>query len=186
MTDELLLAGSTGLIAILGIIIGAALSQFNSYLEHKRTIEREFLQGQERERAVFHGAYALCNFINEKLNEWDSSKNVFALERLSVVQPYLGTLIDRSPRDSDRLMVSLFDLGIRLESLLFAAGFAAGSVEDLSSAELETVQRYSDDLARAAELVQILVTGELPMVDLEEFDVAESAEEAPNPEGEKE
>jgi len=84
---------------------------------------------------------------------------------LAVAGPYLAKLIDRSPRDSERLMVSLVDLGLRLEALMFLAGLTVGG-EDYSVSEIEN---GIAELAAAVEVVQLILDGELPMMDEEEL-----------------
>ena len=181
MSTELLIAIVAGVFSIVGAAIGAGFTVLGSYLEHRRVEKKELQSAADRERAVFHGAFAVCNFIAAKLNEWDRNKNVPALARLSVAQPYLAKLIDRSPPDSERLMVSLVDLGLRLEALMFSTGVAVGG-ENFNLSELE---REIEELGTAVEVVQIILTGELPMMDDEElasfpgFEEIQDEEEAP-------
>ena len=170
MDSSVLIAIITGAFTVGGIVVGATLSQVNSYYVHKRELEGARLAAKEVERAVFHGSFALCNFIAGKLNEWDQSRNLHGLTRLVTTGPYLAKLIDRSPADSERLMVSLFDLGLRLEGLLYSAGFAAGSTETPTFSDLGEVEAAVEELAAAVEVVQILLTGELPFMGEDELD----------------
>lgn len=151
-----------------GIVLGAGLTSFVSYLEHRRRRADEIAEAAERETAVLHGAFALCNFIVARLNDWDEDKSSVRLARLTVAQPYLAKLIDRSPHGSDRLMVSLVDLGLHLESLMFVAGYAVGSEVEANGANSEVAAEVVA-LGRAAEFVQILISGELPFMTDEEI-----------------
>jgi len=62
-------------------------------------------------------------------------------------------------------MVSLVDLGLRLEALMFLAGLTVGG-EDYSVSEIEN---GIAELAAAVEVVQLILDGELPMMDEEEL-----------------
>jgi len=160
-----LLAGALG---IGGVVIGAALTHLSSFLQHRRQKADERRDAHERESAVFHGAFALANFIAGKLNDWDETRDVYSLARLTVAQPYLAKLIDRSPPASERLMVSLVDLGLRLEALMFSCGFVVGVNPEPFDNLLE-IEKGVNELAAAVEMVQIILTGELPLLDAEDM-----------------
>ncbi len=170
MSPELLAAVIGGSFALGGIVIGAGLTSLQSYLTYRRQKADELIASQERERAIFHGAFAVCNFLAERLNDWDESRNIYALARAVVAQPYLARLIEKSPQESERLMVSLVDLGIRLDAMLFASGFSIGAEPDRpSDADLTEVVASVEELGRAVEIVQLLLDGELPMMSEEEL-----------------
>ena len=158
----------TSLIATVGILLGAGLTYLGSYIEHRRRTTAERRQEYENEQAVFHGAFALCNFLAGKLNEWDEKSSLQGLARLKIAQPYLAKLIDRSPQNSDRLMVALVDLGLRLESLLAVISQVLNSElhKDVVDSDLALAVQ---ELGSAIEFVQILVSGELPFISDEEL-----------------
>ena len=184
MQPELLIALVGGAFAVGGVVLGALLTYLGSYFEHRRKTKAELEEAHNRELAVLHGAFAVTNFINSVLNEWDQGRNVYSLARLVVAQPYIATLIERSPPDSDRLMVSLIDVGLRLEALMFVSGFAVGSDIEVSPDSLPAIERSVEELSTAVELVEIIVTGELPMMTDEELaqfpSLGEASEERPS------
>ena len=143
MTPETFSAIIAGGFAVAGIIVGASLSFIGSYFEHRRSKADEIEGDIETERAVFHGAFALTNFLNSRLNDWDRSKNILSLKTLSVAQPYIAKLIERSPANSDRLMVSLIGLGLSLEGLLFIVGQKIGNGDDAEILSLSLIKKIS-------------------------------------------
>lgn len=167
--------------ALAGIVTGAGLTWLHSHFEYKRKKEDEQDEKLNREQAVFHGAFAVCNFLAERLNEWDNSRNVYSLARAAVAVPYLARLIENSPQESERLMVSLVDLGLRLDALLFSAGFSiAGGPALPEEADSNEVVAAVEELAGAVEIVQILLDGQLPMMSeegLPQFPTLDEAEE---------
>lgn len=173
MSTEVLVAIVGGAFGLGGIVIGASLTALQSYFAYRRKRADDLLAMQDRERAIFHGAFAICNFLAERLNQWDQTRNVYALARSGVAQPYLANLIERSPQDSERIMVSLIDLGIRLDAMLYAAGFSTGAgTDEPNEADLIELNAAIEELGRALEIVQLLLDGELPMLsdeDLAEF-----------------
>ncbi|WP_417591818.1 hypothetical protein [Parasphingorhabdus sp.] len=180
MPTELLVALIAGGLTLLGIIVGSALTSLNSYLEHQRLERKEREQIVEQERAILNGAFALSNFLKSRLNEWSENRNVFDLARLTVAQPYIAKLTDRAPLNSERLMVSLIDLGLRLEALLFTAGLAIGSEKETSDTSLDDIANCITELDQSIELVDIIVTGELPIMTDEELSSFENFETSSN------
>jgi hypothetical protein len=170
VSEQLQLALVGGLFGVVGTIIGGVLSYFATYFQHKREKEDRLLEGQDAERAVFSGAFAVCGYIAEKLNHWDAHKDVDAFSRLQVVQPYLTTLINRSPPDSERLMVALFDVGIRLEAVLFATGFALGLKPDPDHRDISEIDDAARELSSAVERIEIILGSVLPILDIDEID----------------
>lgn len=169
MTPETLSAIVAGGIAVIGIVVGAGLTYLGSYFEHRRRKADEIDVVIETERAIFHGAFALTNFLNARLNDWDTSNDILSLTPLSVAQPYAAKLIERSPANSDRLMVSLVGLGLSLEALLFVVGQHIGN-DDTNVLSSSLIDRNIEELAQAIETVEIIVTGELPFMTDEELE----------------
>lgn len=170
MTPEILSAIVAGSIAVGGIIAGAGLTYLGSYFEYRRRKADEIVEINETESAVFHGAFALTNFLNPRLNDWDASNSILALAPLSVAQPYLAKLIERSPKSSDRLMVSLIGLGLSLEALLFVVGQKVGFDDDDDGLSQSLIANNISELSQAIETVEIIITGELPFMTEEELD----------------
>lgn len=165
MSPEMLAALIGGSFALVGIVVGAGLTSLQTYLSYRRQKADELVVSQERERAILHGAFAVCNFLAERLNDWDVRRNIYALARAAVAQSFLASLIEKSPQESARLMVSLVDLGIRLDAMLFATGFSIGARPDQpSDAEIAEVLASVEELSRAVEIVQLLLDGELPIM----------------------
>ncbi len=161
-----LIAGAFGLG---GVTAGALLAHLSAFLLHKRQRQDKSEAAADVERAIFHGAFAVCNYIAEKLNAWDTNNNVFGLSKLQLVQPYISSLIDRSPEDSERIMISLVDVGLRLEGLMFAVGFAMEASSLQSEKAIEEVDQAVEELSRAVELTQLLLGSELQIIDIDQF-----------------
>lgn len=71
-------------------------------------------------------------------------------------------------------MISLVDVGLRLDGLMFAVGYAMEAPETSIHAPLAEVEAAVEELSRAVELTQILLGSELQIVDVDQFiDTAE-------------
>jgi hypothetical protein len=111
----------------------------------------------------------------------DCLRSVYGLARLQVAQPYLAKLIDRSPQGSDRLMVSLVDLGLRLEALLHCIAQTFEALRQTELVEFDATQlvKCVEELSGSVELVQVLVSGELPFISDEEMEQIVGSNGAP-------
>lgn len=156
-------------VVVVGLLTWA-LGQLTSYIEWRRQKADERDSSAERSRAVLHGSFSICNFIAEKLIEWDQNENVTDIARLAVAQPYVVTLIERSPHENEVLSVALFDLGLRLEALLFVVGKVIGEDAQSTRLGIQKVSVAVDELARAVELLQLLLDPDPSM--LSEDDIA--------------
>ncbi|MXP09070.1 hypothetical protein [Pseudoblastomonas halimionae] len=163
--------------AIGGGVLTWLLGQVSNLTDYRRKKNDERDATAERSRAVLHGSFSVCNFLAEKLNDWDESKNVADLARLTVAQPYIARLIDRSPQENEILSVSLIDLGLRLESLLFVIGRVVGEQEEFPASQIGAVDDAAGELGSAVELVQLLLNPDPAMISEEEL-----AEMVTNPE----
>lgn len=165
MQTEILVALIAGAFGVGGAIIGAGLTILSNYLEDKRKNRLIKAEARENEQAILHGAFAVTNFINERLNDWDSRGDFSSLLRLSIVQTYVSRLIDRSPPNSERLMIALVDLGIRLEALMFLSGLHLGGGEQPEGLVNTDVHDAIEELAAASEVVGLILGVELPIID---------------------
>ena len=112
------------------------------------------------------GAFSVTNFINKRLNRWDEDGLRSHLLELKIAQVYVEKLIERSPSGSERIMVAVLDLGLQLDALM-------GKIEHLPESNvLGEMEAYANsvtslvrDLAQPLEMLEILITGELPMLD---------------------
>lgn len=169
MSETLQIALIAGAFGLGGFIAGALLAHLSAYLLHRRERQDKSDAAADVERAIFHGAFAVCNYIAEKLNHWDSDQQLISLSKLQLVQPYVARLIDRSPEDSERIMISLIDMGLRLEGLMFAVGFAMEAPPTQPGSAAKDVNLAVDELSRAVELTQLLLGTELQIIDIEDF-----------------
>ncbi len=169
MSEAYQIAIIGGSFAILGGLIAAGAGLLQSFLEGRREERQRRAEFDERERAVFHGAFSVSNFIAERLNDWDERRNVDVLLRLNVAEPYIAKLIDRSPAESDKLMVSLIDVGLRLDGLLVTAGYFLGLAEDDTGLDISELDQCVDELSKAVELVQLILEGSLDFMSDDEL-----------------
>ncbi|MGB7374052.1 hypothetical protein [Pontixanthobacter sp.] len=155
--------------AIGGVVIAWILSQMGSSLEHRRKKSDDQKNFDERVRSVLYGAFAVCNFLNRAINEWDEQRNVPQLSRLVVAQSYLTKLIERSPHESETLMVGLIDLGLRLESLLHLVESIPESGVGVSIAGVDSVELSVDELAASVEVLLVMLDGDNAMISADEL-----------------
>jgi hypothetical protein len=169
VSEAIQVALIAGVFGIGGVFAGALLTYLSAYFQHRRERQERTDAAADVERAIFHGAFAVCNYIAEKLNEWDGKRRLIGLSRLQLVQPYIARLIDRSPEDSERIMVSLIDVGLRLEGLMFAVGYALEAPTSENDDPFAEVDSAVEELSRAVELTQLLLGSELQIIDIEDF-----------------
>lgn len=168
--DNQIIAALIGASAAVGVgVVTWVLGQVTTFFEYRRKKNDERDASSERSRAVLHGLFAVCNFVNGRLNDWDRTRNVYDLARLSAAQSYVTTLIDRSPHENEVLSVSLFDLGLRLENLLFIIGGAVGEGSEEVSITIENVTAAVDELGRSVEVMQLLLDSDVAMISDEEL-----------------
>ncbi len=163
MSDDLLTALINGGFLILGAMLGFGANLLTSWLDHRRESQRQEEELQKTERAIFSGVFALTNFLSEKLIAWEQSRNVPDLARLSVAQSHLQQFIARSPNASERLQISLIELALRLESLLFLTGFTMGERQP-ENYDIDAVSDAIEEVAGAIETVDIMLNSTLNFV----------------------
>lgn len=170
IADGQISAAIIGATATVGVgVVVWLLGQVSSYIDYRRKRTDERGAFDERSRAVLHGSFAICNFLAGKLNEWDESKNVADLARITVAQTYISRLIDRSPHENEVLSVSLIDLGLRLEGLLFVVGRALGEETHETVGVIDTVDAAAAELGGAVELLQLLLDPDPAMISEEDL-----------------
>ena len=154
-------------------VVGAVLTWLFGQLSIKQNIQRErderLVEQGERERAVLHGSFSLCNFIGERLNDWLNNRAFWRLEELAVAQNYLAKLIERSPHQSETLMVSIIDLGLRLDSLLFVIGQIDRTKPSMRLDEIDDVDRSVNELFSSVEVLMLILDGDPAMMTEEEI-----------------
>lgn len=160
-----------GSISLVGTMLGGALVLFGGWRADKRRIRAEKQKSAQHESAVLHGAFAVSNFIKERLNDWSKDSRHSRLLRLKIAQSYISQLIVRAPPDSDRIMVALLDVGLRLDALL---DIAENIPKLRNSSQLHEyasiIESCASELDTSLELLDVLVTGELPIMSDEEVE----------------
>lgn len=179
MTDSAIASLINGGFLIVGALIAFAASFANSHFDHKRKQAQQKDDLSDREYATLHGAFAVTNFIKTRLNDFENSRNVYSLARLSVAQTYVGQLIERTPAASNRLMVSLMGLGLSLEASLFILGAHLGEGDDPNDFPHEELIAALSELDGALEIVELLLHSALPISSIEELVDAGVVEELP-------
>ena len=158
-----------GAFGVGGILLGSLLTILNSTLDHRRREKADKEKASAEEYALLHGAFALTNFINTRINEFESTKNVFSLMLLNVAQSYMSALVAKVPKDSSRLMVALVGLGLRLDAVLFLLGAHLGLGDDFEGFPYSELEASLAELDEELGLVEALLTTELPISSLDEL-----------------
>lgn len=147
---------------LIGAIVGGGLVILGGWLADRR---KERLDGDARDReeqALFTGMFAVSNFISEQLNDVDEHGRVSGLLQLRTAQTYVHRLIDRAPGESDRLMVTIIDIGLRIDALMATVDRFLGASTKTNGEEIAAVlDRDISGLAKALETFDIMVTGVL-------------------------
>lgn len=180
MSDDVFVAYVAGAFGLGGVIVGSLLSYLNAFFEHRRTEAAERQKASDEEYAILHGAFALTNFINARINEFEEDKNPFNLARLSVAQSHMAALIDKMPKDNSRLMVSLVGLSLRLEAVVFVLGAHIGAGSDFEGFPISALEVALSELHTELDLVELLLATELPISSIEELVEAGIVQELPS------
>jgi hypothetical protein len=169
VSEQLLIAYVAGAFGLGGALVGSLLTILNSTLEHRRREKSESTKASNEEYALLHGAFALTNFINARINEFEETRNVYSLARLNVAQSYMNALVGKTPSDNNRLMVTLVGLGLRLDAVLFVLGAIIGVGNDSEEFPLTELEASLDELCAELEQLELILSLELPISSIEEL-----------------
>lgn len=180
---------ASSLASVFTAALGGALVILGGWIADRRKAKREEQENISHEKAVLAGAYVVTNFINTRLNDWQnmvqhSEALTSELLRLRTAQNYVSKLIERSPPGSDRLMVTLLDVGLRLDALMDVASEPPRrkrASDHVIFANM--IGQYVAELCASLETLEVIVTGRLLFVteeELSEFQHPEQDQSTPD------
>ena len=157
-----------GLISQLaGVVIGGVFVIVANELAKRRRQKSAAEQLQQHEQAVYTAIFAIRNFIAEELDRLgDGSDHELDLGALVSAQQHLHRLIEKSQPDSQTLLITIFEVSLRLDDLL--SEFEVVSPEDRP--DPETAQRKLEALVSAIDHFDIVSGSVLDFLDDEDID----------------
>jgi hypothetical protein len=105
-------------LSLIGTLIGGGLVMLAGWVADRRKTAAETAARQRREKALLTGMFAVRNYIAERLNEWEEKGNLSLLEPLRTGQAYVHRLIDKAPGESESLMITVIEIGLKLDALI--------------------------------------------------------------------
>lgn len=88
-------------------------------LAERRQRTAEYQNRSREDAAILTGAFAIRNFIGEQINAYDDGNaDGVDLQSLKAAQDSLQRLIDKASPNTELLMLSLFEVQLRLTDLL--------------------------------------------------------------------
>lgn len=145
---------------LLGTVVGGGLVLLGGWLADRRKNLTEELLRERREKALLTGMFAVRNFVMERLNEWEESGLLSRLEPLRTAQAYVHRLIDKAPGESESLMITVIEMGLKLDALIATID-----------------RRFEDPSLKAPEALASLITRQVNEVasSIEHFDIITNA-----------
>lgn len=169
MSETLQVALVAGGFTLIGSILTLGTTSIIARLEAERKYDREDQSRKSEESAILHGVFALLNFLNARLNEWDEGQNFFRLNKFYTAQSYHSKLMELAPSGSDHLMILLIDLGLRIDALLFLFEEIKENGRNQHLSRLAEVQLAVGELDAAISAVDAILTAELPVSSIDEL-----------------
>lgn len=158
---------------LLGTLVGGGLVLLGGWLADRRKNSAEELLRQRREKALLTGMFAVRNFVMERLNEWEEVGLLSRLEPLRTAQTYVHRLIDKAPGESESLMITVIEMGLKLDALISTIDrrFTDPGLKD-PTALASTITSQVSEVAASLEQFDILTGAELTVLtdeDLAQF-----------------
>jgi hypothetical protein len=146
---------------LLGTLVGGGLVLLGGWLADRRKNSTEEQLRERREKALLTGMFAVRNFVMERLNEWEESGLLSRLEPLRTAQAYVHRLIDKAPGESESLMITVIEMGLKLDALIATVD-----------------RRFEDPSLKDPVALASMITGQVNEVvaSIEQFDIITSAE----------
>jgi hypothetical protein len=168
---------------LLGTLVGGGLVLLGGWLADRRKNSTEELLRERREKALLTGMFAVRNFVMERLNEWEESGLLSRLEPLRTAQAYVHRLIDKAPGESESLMITVIEMGLKLDALIATIDrrFDDPGLKD-PIALASMITRQVEEVAASIEQFDIFTSAELTMMtdeDLADFPGFKQAQERP-------
>ncbi|WEK40765.1 MAG: hypothetical protein P0Y50_03905 [Candidatus Brevundimonas colombiensis] len=104
--------------ALLGTVVGGGLVLLGGWLSDRRKSRTENAARARQQRALLTGMFAVRNHIATRLTEWEADGLLSRLEPLRTAQTYVHRMIDKTPGESEILMITVIEIGLKLDSLI--------------------------------------------------------------------
>lgn len=155
---------------LVGAIVGGGLVIIGGWLADRRKERLEDAVREREEHALFTGMFAVSNFIKECLNDLKENNRVSSVDQLRTAQNYVHRLIDRAPNESDRVMVVIIDIGLRIDALVSIVDRFLDCTNKTNREEIASdLDHAMSRLFNALDTFDIVATGVLPIMTEEEL-----------------
>lgn len=102
-----------------GVVIGGMFVILANELAERRRQRSAEEDLQQHERAVYTAIFGIRNFLAEELERvGEGDGHVLDLGALAAAQQHLHRLIEKSQPDSQTLLITIFEVSLRLDDLL--------------------------------------------------------------------
>lgn len=118
MPDSMWLEIAKIIQGLLGTLIGGGLVLLGGWLSDRRKGRMEAEARELRQRALLTGMFAVRNHIATRLGEWQEDAPLSRLEPLRTAQAYVHRMIDKAPGESEALMITVIEIGLKLDALI--------------------------------------------------------------------
>lgn len=129
---------------LLGALIGGGFALLGAWLADRRKLRNEEDAMQRRERALLTGMFAVRNHIATRLDEFETGGQLSTLSSLRTAQSYVHRLIDKAPGESEGLMISVIEIGLKLDAAL--ATLSAPPLATLAKPDSDWWRRLKTEL----------------------------------------
>lgn len=148
--------------SLLAALIGGCLVLLGGWLSDRRKNRAEDIARERRQRALLTGMFAVRNHIATRLTEWQDDGLLSRLEPLRTAQAYVHRMIDKTPGESEILMITVIEIGLKLDALLATLDRRSTDPSLKTSEGLaKLVSLQVDELAASLEQFDIITSQEL-------------------------
>jgi len=103
---------------MLGAMIGASAVLVAGILADRRKTKQENFSAELREKTLLTGMHTIRNYIAICLKEHSAHGRTSALRPLRSAHRYVDKLIDKTPPHGEALLMSVIEIGLKLDALL--------------------------------------------------------------------
>ncbi len=105
--------------SLVGALIGGGMVLLGGRLTDRRKDASEHRERVQRARALMAGLFAVRNHIASCLVHYEANRGLLSgLRPLRTAAVYIERLIEKTPPESEALMVAIIDMGLKLDSVL--------------------------------------------------------------------
>ncbi|NQE63581.1 hypothetical protein E1H18_3837 [Caulobacter sp. RHG1] len=156
---------------LLGALVGGGFALLGAWLADRRKQRNDEAGMQRRERALLTGMFAVRNHIATRLDEFEAGGQLSTLSSLRTAQSYVHRLIDKAPGESEGLMISVIEIGLKLDAAL--ATISAPPLATLAKSDGDWWRRLKIELDElVGSLHQFDATAGASLTFLDEADLA--------------